>query len=166
MFIDYLIYRGYIDAENKDAYVCCLCDEMISEDTLEHLKYNDKNKEGKSNLNIVTILISKLTRFTANNQIEVNGKVISKGSMYFNDGQIENGELEEWCLFWPFLIGRNKEGKEKFKKLFQGALRSKDSKMENALKRVTSFIEDYEATKLQNPDMTKLDFIKMRHELH
>lgn len=160
MFIDYLIYRGYIDAENKDAYVCCLCDEMISEDTLEHLKYNVKNKEGKSNANIVTILISRLTRYTKQNQIEVNGKVISKGSIYFNDRQIKNGELEEWCLFWPFLIGQNIEV---FKKLFQSFMRSKDSKMESALKRVTSFIEDYDAAKSQNPSITKLEFIKKRH---
>ena len=163
MFIDYLIYRGYIDAENKDAYVCCLCDDPIPDNTLEHLKYNVKNNEGLSNLNIVTILIGRLTRYTANNQIIVNGKVISTGSIYFNNRQINNGELEEWCLFWPFLIGRNKEGKEKFKKLFQGALRSKDSKMENALKRVTSFIEDYEAAKSHNPSITKLEFIKKRH---
>ena len=163
MFIDYLIYRGYIDAENKDAYVCCLCDEMISEDTLEHLKYNTTNKEGIRNANIVTILFGRLTKFTANNQIVVDGKEISRGSIYFNKGQIDNGELEEWCLFWPFLTGRNKEGKETFKKLFQSALRSQDSKMENALKRVTSFIEDYEAAKSQNPSITKLEFIKKRH---
>ncbi len=160
MFIDYLIYRGYIDAENKDAYVCCLCDEMISEDTLEHLKYNVKNKEGLSNMNIVTILISRLTRYTKKNQIEVNGKVISKGSTYFNVRQINNGELEEWCLFWPFLRGKNIEV---FKKLFQGSIRSQDSEMEDALKRVTSFIEDYEAAKSQNPSITKLEFIKKRH---
>ena len=163
MFIDYLIYRGYIDAENKDAYVCCLCDDPIPDNTLEHLKYNDKNNDGLSNLNIVTILIGRLTRYTANNQIIVNGKVISTGSIYFNNRQINNGELEEWCLFWPFLRGKNIED---FKKLFQSSIRSQGSKMENALKRVTSFIEDYEAAKLQNPDMTKLDFIKMRHELH
>lgn len=163
MFIDYLIYRGYIDAENKDAYVCCLCDEMISEDTLEHLKYNTTNKEGIRNANIVTILFGRLTKFTANNQIVVDGKEISRGSIYFNKGQIDNGELEEWCLFWPFLTGQNKEGKETFKKLFQSPLRSQDSKMENALKRVTSFIEDYEAAKSQNPSITKLEFIKKRH---
>lgn len=166
MFIDYLIYRGYIDVENKDAYVCCLCDAPIPKDTLEHLKYNTTNKEGIKNANIVTLLFGRLTKFTANNQIVVDGKEISRGSIYFNKGQIDNGELEEWCLFWPFLIGRNKEGEEEFKKLFQSSLRSQDSKMEKALKRVTSFIEDYEAAKLQNPDMTKLDFIKMRHELH
>ena len=163
MFIDYLIYRGYIDAENKDAYVCCLCDEMISEDTLEHLKYNITNKEGIRNSNIVTLMLGRLTRFTANNQIEVNGRKISGGGIYFNNGQIDNGELEEWCLFWPFLRGQNIEG---FKKLFQTSIRSQDLKMENALKRVTSFIEDYETTKQQNPGITKLDFIKMRHECH
>ena len=54
----------------------------------------------------------------------------------------------------------------KFKKLFQSAMRSNESRIENAFNRVTSFTEDYEAAKLQNPDMTKLDFIKMRHELH
>lgn len=161
MFIDYLIYRGYIDAENKDAYVCCLCDDPIPDNTLEHLKYNVKNNEGLSNLNIVTILIGRLTRYTANNQIIVNGKVISTGSIYFNNRQINNGELEEWCLFWPFLRGKNIED---FKKLFQSSIRSQDSKMENALKRVTSFIEDYETTKQQNPSITKLEFIKMRHK--
>ena len=62
-----------------------------------------------------------------------------------------------------FPIGRNKEEEEEFKKLFQGPLRSQDSKMEKALKRVTSFIEDYETTKQQNPSITKLEFIKMRH---
>ena len=160
MFIDYLIYRGYIDAENKDAYVCCLCDDPIPDNTLEHLKYNDKNNEGLSNLNIVTILIGRLTRYTANNQIIVNGKVISTGSIYFNNRQINNGELEEWCLFWPFLRGKNIED---FKKLFQSSIRSQGSKMENALKRVTSFIEDYEAAKSQNPSITKLEFIKKRH---
>lgn len=160
MFIDYLIYRGYIDAENKDAYVCCLCDDPIPDNTLEHLKYNVKNNEGLSNLNIVTILIGRLTRYTANNQIIVNGKVISTGSIYFNNRQINNGELEEWCLFWPFLRGKNIED---FKKLFQSSIRSQDSKMENALKRVTSFIEDYEAAKSQNPSITKLEFIKKRH---
>ncbi len=163
MFIDYLIYRGYIDVENKDAYVCCLCDDPIPKDTLEHLKYNTTNKEGIKNANIVTLLFGRLTKFTANNQIVVDGKEISRGSIYFNKGQIDNGELEEWCLFWPFLIGRNKEGEEEFKKLFQGPLRSQDSKMEKALKRVTSFIEDYETTKQQNPSITKLEFIKMRH---
>ncbi len=160
MFIDYLIYRGYIDAENKDAYVCCLCDDPIPDNTLEHLKYNDKNNEGLSNLNIVTILIGRLTRYTANNQIIVNGKVISTGSIYFNNRQINNGELEEWCLFWPFLRGKNIED---FKKLFQSSIRSQGLKMENALKRVTSFIEDYEAAKSQNPSITKLEFIKKRH---
>lgn len=160
MFIDYLIYRGYIDAENKDAYVCCLCDDPIPDNTLEHLKYNDKNNEGLSNLNIVTILIGRLTRYTANNQIIVNGKVISTGSIYFNNRQINNGELEEWCLFWPFLRGKNIED---FKKLFQSSIRSQGSKMENALKRVTSFIEDYDAAKSQNPSITKLEFIKKRH---
>lgn len=164
LFIDYLIYRGYIDVENKDAYVCCLCDDLIPDNTLEHLKYNIINKEGIRNANIVTLMFGRLTRFTANNQIEVNGREISRGSIYFNDRQINNGELEEWCLFWPFLTGRNKEEKEEFKKLFQGPLRSQDSKMENALKRVTTFIEDYEAAKQQNPETTKLDFIKMRHE--
>ena len=164
MFIDYLIYRGYIDAENKDAYVCCLCDDPIPDNTLEHLKYNTTNKEGIKNANIVTLLFGRLTKFTANNQIVVDGKEISRGSIYFNKGQIDNGELEEWCLFWPFLIGRNKEGEEEFKKLFQGPLRSQDSKMEKALKRVTSFIEDYETTKQQNPSITKLEFIKMRHK--
>ena len=164
MFIDYLIYRGYIDAENKDAYVCCLCDDPIPDNTLEHLKYNIANKEGSRNANIVTLMFGRLTRFTANNQIVVDGKEISRGSIYFNKGQIDNGELEEWCLFWPFLIGLNKEGEEEFKKLFQGPLRSQDSKMEKALKRVTSFIEDYETTKQQNPSITKLEFIKMRHK--
>lgn len=163
MFIDYLIYRGYIDAENKDAYVCCLCDDRIPKNALEHLKYNIANKEGSRNANIVTLMFGRLTRFTANNQIVVDGKEISRGSIYFNKGQIDNGELEEWCLFWPFLKGRSKE---EFKKLFQSAMRSNESRIENAFNRVTSFTEDYEAAKLQNPDMTKLDFIKMRHELH
>lgn len=163
MFIDYLIYRGYIDAENKDAYVCCLCDDPIPDNTLEHLKYNIANKEGSRNANIVTLMFGRLTRFTANNQIVVDGKEISRGSIYFNKGQIDNGELEEWCLFWPFLKGRSRE---EFKKLFQSAMRSNESRIENAFNRVTSFTEDYEAAKLQNPDMTKLDFIKMRHELH
>ena len=163
MFIDYLIYRGYIDSENKDAYVCCLCDDPIPDDTLEHLKYNTTNKEGIRNTNIVTILFGRLTKFTANNQIVVDGKEISRGSIYFNDRQINNGELEEWCLFWPFLKGKNKED---LKKLFQGPLKSQDLKMENAFNRVTSFIEDYETTKQQNPGITKLDFIKMRHECH
>lgn len=163
MFIDYLIYRGYIDSENKDAYVCCLCDDPIPDDTLEHLKYNTTNKEGIRNTNIVTILFGRLTKFTANNQIVVDGKEISRGSIYFNDRQINNGELEEWCLFWPFLKGKNKED---LKKLFQGPLKSQDLKMENAFNRVTSFIEDYETTKQQNPGITKLDFIKMKHECH
>jgi len=163
MFIDYLIYRGYIDAENKDAYVCCLCDDPIPDNTLEHLKYNIANKEGSRNANIVTLMFGRLTRFTANNQIVVDGKEISRGSIYFNKGQIDNGELEEWCLFWPFLKGRSRE---EFKKLFQSAMRSNESRIENAFNRVTSFTEDYEAAKQQNPNITKLDFIKMRHELH
>lgn len=163
MFIDYLIYRGYIDAENKDAYVCCLCDDPIPDNTLEHLKYNIANKEGSRNANIVTLMFGRLTRFTANNQIVVDGKEISRGSIYFNKGQIDNGELEEWCLFWPFLKGRSRE---EFKKLFQSAMRSNESRIENAFNRVTSFTEDYEAAKQQNPNITKLDFIKMRHEFH
>jgi len=163
MFIDYLIYRGYIDAENKDAYVCCLCDDPIPDNTLVHLKYNIANKEGSRNANIVTLMFGRLTRFTANNQIVVDGKEISRGSIYFNKGQIDNGELEEWCLFWPFLKGRSRE---EFKKLFQSAMRSNESRIENAFNRVTSFTEDYEAAKQQNPNITKLDFIKMRHELH
>ena len=147
----------------KDAYVCCLCDDPIPDDTLEHLKYNTTNKEGIRNTNIVTILFGRLTKFTANNQIVVDGKEISRGSIYFNDRQINNGELEEWCLFWPFLKGKNKED---LKKLFQGPLKSQDLKMENAFNRVISFIEDYETTKQQNPGITKLDFFKMRHECH
>lgn len=161
MFIDYLIYRGYIDAENKDAYVCCLCDDRIPENALEHLKYNTTNKEGIRNANIVTLMFGRLTKITPNNQIVVDSKEISRGSIYFNDRQINNGELEEWCLFWPFLRGQNKE---EFKKLFQSSIRSQDSKMENASNRVASFIEDYEAAKKQKPNITKLDFIKMRHE--
>ena len=163
MFIDYIIDRGYINSEYKDSYVSCLCDDMITESAIDNLKHKDTNKEGVRNSNIVTLLFGRLTRFTANNGIVVNGKVISGGGIYFNKRQIDNGELEEWCLFWPFLTGRNKEGKEEFKKLFQGPLRSQDSKMESALKRVTSFIEDYEAAKSQNPSITKLEFIKKRH---
>lgn len=163
MFIDYLIYRGYINSENKDAFVCSMCEDLIPKSTLDNLTSNEMNTEGRSNKNIVTLMIARLTNFTANNEIKVDDKVISKGSIYFNKGQIDNGELEEWCLFWPFLTGQNKEGKETFKKLFQSPLRSQDSKMENALKRVTSFIEDYEAAKSQNPSITKLEFIKKRH---
>lgn len=160
LFIDYLIDRGYIDCENKNAFVCCLCDDMIPESALDNLKYNVTNKEGKSNASVVTIMIGRLTRYTANNGIEVNGRVISKGSIYFNKGQIDNGELEEWCLFWPFLKDKIKIGKGS---LFQGQIRSNVSVIENALKRVNSFTNDYEAAKRQDPNITKLDFIKKRH---
>ena len=160
LFIDYLIDRGYIDCENKNAFVCCLCNDMIPESALDNLKYNVTNKEGKSNASVVTIMIGRLTRYTANNGIEVNGRVISKGSIYFNKGQIDNGELEEWCLFWPFLKDKIKIGKGS---LFQGQIRSNVSVIENALKRVNSFTNDYEAAKRQDPNITKLDFIKKRH---
>ena len=160
LFIDYLIDRGYIDCENKDAFVRCLCDVKIPESALDNLKYNDTNKEGKSNASVVTIMIGRLTWHTAKNGIEVDGRVISKGSIYFNKGQIDNGELEEWCLFWPFLKDKIKIGKGS---LFQGQIRSNVSVIENALKRVNSFINDYEAAKRQDPSITKLDFIKKRH---
>ena len=160
LFIDYLIDRGYIDCENKDAFVRCLCDDEIPESTLDNLKYNVTNKEGRDYKNIVTIMIGRLTRFRADNQIVVDGRVISKGSIYFNKGQINNGELEEWCLFWPFLKDRIKTGTDS---LFQSPIRSNVSVIENALKRVNSFINDYEAAKRQDPSITKLDFIKKRH---
>lgn len=163
LFIDYLIDRGYIDCENKDAFVCCLCDVKIPESALDNLKYNVTNKEGKSNASVVTIMIGRLTWHTANNGIEVDGRVISKGSIYFNKGQIDNGELEEWCLFWPFLKDKIKKGR---RPLFQKIESFLDSEIEDAKKRVEQFLNEYDEYKKVNPDSTKLDFIKMKHERH
>ena len=162
LFIDYLIDRGYIDCKNKDAFVCCMCEDMIPESALDNLKYNVKNKEGISNANIVTMMIVTLTKCKKkNNQIVVDGRIISKGCMYFNKGQINNGELEEWCLFWPFLKDRIKKGK---RPLFQKIKSFLDSEIEDAKKRVEQFLNEYDEYKKGNPHSTKLDFIKMKHE--
>ena len=83
--------------------------------------------------------------------------------MYFNKGQINNGELEEWCLFWPFLKDRIKKGK---RPLFQKIESFLDSEIEDAKKRVEQFLNEYDEYKKVNPDSTKLDFIKMKHERH
>lgn len=163
LFIDYLIDRGYIDCENKDAFVCCLCDVKIPESALDNLKYNVTNKEGKSNASVVTIMIGRLTWHTANNGIEVDGRVISKGSIYFNKGQIDNGELEEWCLFWPFLKDKIKKGRGS---IFQKTESFQDSEIEDAKKRVEVFLDEYKEYKKDNPHSTKLDFIRMKHERH
>ena len=162
LFIDYLIDRGYIDCKNKDAFVCCLCEDMIPESALDNLKYNVKNKEGISNANIVTMMIVTLTKCKKKyNQIVVDGRIISKGCIYFNKGQINNGELEEWCLFWPFLKDRIKKGK---RPLFQVIESFLDSEIEDAKKRVEQFLNEYDEYKKGNPHSTKLDFIKMKHE--
>ena len=162
LFIDYLIDRGYIDCKNKDAFVCCMCEDMIPESALDNLKYNVKNKEGISNANIVTMMIVTLTKCKKKyNQIVVDGRIISKGCIYFNKGQINNGELEEWCLFWPFLKDRIKKGK---RPLFQKIKSFLDSEIEDAKKRVEQFLNEYDEYKKGNPHSTKLDFIKMKHE--
>ncbi len=163
LFIDYLIDRGYIDCENKDAFVRCLCDVKIPESALDNLKYNTTNKEGKSNASVVTIMIGRLTWHTAKNGIEVDGRVISKGSIYFNKGQIDNGELEEWCLFWPFLKDKIKKGRGS---IFQKTESFQDSEIEDAKKRVEVFLDEYKEYKKDNPHSTKLDFIRMKHERH
>lgn len=159
MFIDYLIYRGYLNLENKEAFVCSMCEVMIPKSTIDNLIFNETNKEGKSNKNIVTLMISRLTNFTSNNEIKVDSKVISKGSIYFNKRQVDNGELQEWCLFWPFLIERIRRGKGS---LFQKSETIPESEIDGMLGKVGEFIKEYERT---GGSMTKLEFIKKRHQL-
>lgn len=158
LFIDYLIYRGYINSENKDTFVCSMCDEMVHESTLDNLSYNETNTEGKSNKNVVTLLFGRLTRYTAKNGIDINGKVISGGSIYFNKRQVDNGELQEWCLFWPFLKEKIKRGKGS---LFQNSDTIPKSDIDKMLDKVGKFIKEFEETK----GSTKLDFIKKKHSL-